>query len=190
MNTKSAILAGFLIGIGGFAYLSVDSPEIGSALFSLGLMAVIVLGCNLYTGKVGYIEKSGEIKTLALMCLKNFIGSGFVGLFAGMQYFEKTSKICGVKLGQPLYMVFIKAFFCGVMIYLGVELYKKSKNTLLVVFSIMVFILCGFEHCVANVFYFAAARVFSVQAVILIVVCIIGNAAGSIAVRLLQKHEI
>lgn len=190
MNTKSAVLAGFLIGIGGFAYLSVASPEIGSALFSLGLMAVIVLGCNLYTGKVGYIEKPSEIKTLALMCLKNFIGSGFVGFFAGLQCFERASGICSLKLSQPLYMVFIKAFFCGVMIYLGVELYKKSKNTLLVVFSIMIFILCGFEHCVANVFYFAAARIFSLRAVIMIAVCIFGNAAGSIAVRLLQKYEI
>ena len=73
------------------------------------------------------------------------------------------------------------------MIYLAVELYKRSKQILLVVMPVMIFILCGFEHCVADVFYFAAAGEISVRAILFIVICVLGNAAGSLAVSLLMK---
>ncbi|MDD6735563.1 MAG: formate/nitrite transporter family protein [Clostridiales bacterium] len=191
MNCKKSILAGILIGIGGTAFLSVGSKELGSALFSLGLLAVIILECNLYTGKVGYIKKPSEIGTLALMCIRNFIGAAIVGAAAYvlMKDGGTAQEIADKKLDLPFGTVFIKAIMCGIMIYLAVELYKRSKQIWLVVLPIMIFILCGFEHCVADVFYFAAAGVLSIRAVLFVLLCAVGNAAGSLLIRLLQEYE-
>ncbi len=189
MNYNKSYLAGALIGIGGFVFLSTENRVVGAALFSLGLLAVIILECNLYTGKVGYISDKSEIGTLAIMCLHNFIGAAAVGasayiLFRGNQ---TAAALAGKKLALPLIDVCIRAILCGVMIYLAVELYKRSKQILLVVMPVMIFILCGFEHCVADVFYFAAAGEISVRAILFIVICVLGNAAGSLAVSLLMK---
>ena len=76
------------------------------------------------------------------------------------------------------------------MIYLAVELYKREKSIILVIMAIMIFILCGFEHCVANAFYFAAAGTFSLQALVVILICIVGNALGSLFIRFLNDFEL
>ena len=189
MNYNRSYLAGALIGIGGMAFLSVESRVLGAALFSLGLLAVIILECNLYTGKVGYISKKSEIGTLAIMCLHNFIGAAVAGAAAYilMRDSQAAASLAEKKLNLPLIDVCIKSILCGVMIYLAVELYKRSKQILLVVMPIMIFILCGFEHCVADVFYFAAAGIINLRAALFIVICILGNAIGSLAVSLLMK---
>lgn len=51
---KSAF-AGLLISLGAFIYLAFPNI-LGACLFSIGLISVIVLGANLFTGKVGYVK--------------------------------------------------------------------------------------------------------------------------------------
>lgn len=48
-------MAGAFIAIGGIIYLLLENKIIGSLLFSTGLYAVLTLGLNLFTGKVGYL---------------------------------------------------------------------------------------------------------------------------------------
>ena len=52
------------------------------------------------------------------------------------------------------------AVFCNVMIYIGVEGYRSNPHELgkylALFFGVCVFILCGFEHCVANMYYIPA----------------------------------
>lgn len=191
MNCKKSVLAGILIGIGGTVYLSCTSKELGAALFSLGLIAVVLLECNLYTGKVGYASKISDACTLAVMCLRNFAGAAIMGFAAQilLQNRDAAVNIVQKKLELGMGTAFVKAIMCGVMIYLAVELYKKTKQPWLIIPPIMIFILSGFEHCVADVFYFAAAGIFNLRAAAFIAVCVIGNAVGSIAVHLLQKYE-
>jgi formate/nitrite transporter FocA (FNT family) len=55
---KKGILAGILIGIGATAYVLAPNTIIGSALFSLGLISVFHLQSNLFTGKIGGLNKS------------------------------------------------------------------------------------------------------------------------------------
>lgn len=52
-----AVYAGFMIGIGGIVYLSVDNKAIGSLLFSFGLLTIVTQGFCLYTGKVGFMKR-------------------------------------------------------------------------------------------------------------------------------------
>ena len=53
------------------------------------------------------------------------------------------------------------AIFCNVLIYIAVEGYRSIENSLgrylAVFFGVTVFVVCGFEHCVANMYYFTAA---------------------------------
>lgn len=179
-----------LVGIGGTIYLTVDSKILGSALFALGLLGVMIFSCSLYTGKVGYLSTAGDCLVLLRMCLLNFIGAAAVGI--AMSFFIESSAdaVVATKLESALPLVFIRSIFCGIMIYLAVELYKRTEQLLLVVMPIMIFILCGFEHCVANAFYFAAARYFSLYFLVFFAVSIVGNGVGSVLIHLMNRFEI
>lgn len=179
-----------LVGIGGTIYLTVDSKILGSALFALGLLGVMIFSCSLYTGKVGYLSTAGDCLVLLRMCLLNFVGAAAVGI--AMSFFIESSAdaVVATKLESALPLVFIRSIFCGIMIYLAVELYKRTEQLLLVVMPIMIFILCGFEHCVANAFYFAAARYFSLYSLVFFAVSIVGNGVGSVLIHLMNRFEI
>ena len=51
----SAILAGFMIGMGGTVFLSLDNKVLGACMFGVGLFTVVVFRLQLFTGKIGYI---------------------------------------------------------------------------------------------------------------------------------------
>ena len=72
--------------------------------------------------------------------------------------------------------------------YLAVNNYKKSedviKKYLSIFLSVIVFILCGFEHCIANMFYFSVAEVWSLKSFFPIIIMIIGNSLGAIFISI------
>ena len=74
---------------------------------------------------------------------------------------------------------------------MAVQGYKNNPHELgkylSILFGVTVFILCGFEHCVANMFYFSVAWVWSPKAVVYILIMTAGNAVGGVAVPLLRK---
>ena len=49
------------------------------------------------------------------------------------------------------------------------------------------FIICGFEHCVADMFYFALAGVYTGKSLIAILFIIIGNSIGGLFVPLIRR---
>ena len=50
----------------------------------------------------------------------------------------------------------------------------------------MVFILCGFEHCVANMYYFSVAGMWSGKALVYLLVMTLGNSVGGILFPLVR----
>ncbi len=54
--------------------------------------------------------------------------------------------------------------------------------------GITVFILAGFEHCVANMYYFSAANMWTWKTVLYVLVMIAGNSVGSILLALGIKY--
>jgi formate/nitrite transporter FocA (FNT family) len=59
MKSKiQSILAGILIGIGAYAYVSISNLYIGAFIFSLGLISVFILEAKLFTGKIGNLNKT------------------------------------------------------------------------------------------------------------------------------------
>ena len=49
---------------------------------------------------------------------------------------------------------------------------------------VMVFILCGFEHSVANMYYISVANLLSLKSLLYILIMILGNSVGSILTAL------
>lgn len=192
------IYAGIMIGIGGIAYLKVSNNIAGSFLFSIGLLTICMYQMNLYTGKIGYIliNKFEYVYELLLSLIGNFIGTFLVGTVInftrGNDILTKAQKIVDIKLNDSLVSIFILSVFCGILMYIAVNNYKNSKNEIGkyigIFMCVMTFILCGFEHCVANMFYIVAAKMLSLKSLLYLLIMILGNSCGSILIALFYNR--
>jgi len=193
-----AILAGVMISIGGTIYLTCESKLLGAFLFSIGLYAICAFGLNLYTGKIGYVidNKPKYLIELLITLIGNVIGTVACGylLFLsriGDKLRNAASVICEVKLNDNLLSIFILAIFCGIIMYLAVDLFKRLGDFgkyMGIFMGITVFILAGFEHCVANMYYFSAANMWTWKTILYVLVMILGNSVGSILLALGMKY--
>ena len=105
---------------------------------------------------------------------------------------EKVQVVCAEKLSDAPSSILILAVFCGMLMYLGVETFKRKELGELFRFAaiflcVVIFILCGFEHCIANMYYFSAAGVWSWHALLYILLMTLGNALGSWLIPLADK---
>lgn len=195
-----SVMAGICIGIGGIVYLSVENKVVGAALFATGLFTVCTMGYHLYTGKACYLldspNKGRYLIWLAQVWAGNLIGTVLVGYAmrltrSGPALAEKAQALCQTKLGDSLLSIFILAIFCNIMIYIGVESYRSNPHPvgkyLGILLGIMVFILSGFEHCVANMFYFSVANAWSLTAVGYLLVMTVGNLVGAVLPEAVKK---
>lgn len=179
-----SILAGMLIGLAAIMYLTCSDKIVGSILFSIGLISVILLQANLFTGKVGYINKKEDIINLILILIFNLLSIYIIGLIYRSAY--GTINIMEIKTNKSLWQSFIDSIGCGILIYLAVELYKKSNNLIPVILCVVGFISAGFEHCIANTFYIAVSD-FELTYLLYLLIYIIGNSIGSLLIRVIQK---
>lgn len=195
-----AILAGIMISIGGTIYLMLDRQPLGAFLFSIGLFMICVNGYNLYTGKIGYVvdNKLKYLIELLFTLIGNIIGTVGCGYVLSLTRIsttlrEKAEIICQIKLDDNLLSIFVLSIFCGILMYLAVDLFKKLNDFgkyIAVFICVTVFILCGFEHCVANMYYFSAANMWSANTVLYVLVMIAGNSVGSILLALGNKYAL
>lgn len=190
-----AVIAGLCIAIGGMIYLSVENKIIGALLFTIGLYAIVLNGLFLYTGKVGYLvvekDKKEYLLTLAVTWLGNLLGTG-LGAVAILNtrvhlIAKNADSICEVKLGDSPLSIFILAIFCGMLMYIAVDGFKEKGNPIILFMGVSVFILCGFEHCIANMFYFSLAGAWSAKAILYLLIMTLGNSIGGILIPLVKK---
>jgi len=182
---KKAIFAGVLIGLAACVYMSCSNKIVGSMLFSIGLISVLVLDAYLFTGKIGYVDSKKKFIDCLVMLVFNLLSSYVVGLI--YQYCIGGPNDIGNRfVDYQWYTVLFKGFGTGVLIYLGVELYKQTKNMIPVIICIMAFILSGFYHCVADACYLATSTI-TLDTLWYFLLVIIGNSLGSLTIRFLQK---
>ena len=194
-----AIMAGAFIAMGGVAFLSLNNKIVGAFMFSLGLFAVCTLKYNLFTGKVGYLF-CNDVKTYLPWCLMvwvgNLIGSIIVAELVRLTrvapgIIEKSTKLVQVKADDTLISLFVLGIFCNIMVVHAVDQYLNNPHEigkyLGIVMSIMVFILCGFEHCIADMFYIQMARMWNSQTIIALIVITLGNVLGGILIPTMRK---
>lgn len=193
----NGFFAGVFIGIAGTVYLSVADPVAGAVLFSLGLLGILAFNFKLFTGAVGYlaIQKRNAphyLLELLYIWLGNLAGCFAVGTairctrsFAAIS--ERVTAISAAKLTDSPESLLILAFFCGILMFSAVDLFKNELlppivRTLMVMLCVTVFILCGFEHCIANMYYFSAAAVWNLDTLLTVLLMSFGNALGGMLI--------
>lgn len=190
-----SFLAGIMIAIGGTVFLSIENKVIGASLFSIGLFGVLIYNLNLYTGKIGYLITNFNlkyIKELIITLIGNFIGACSVGFI--LRYtriydniYEKALNLANIKLSDSIISIFILSIFCGLLMYFAVNGFKKQTDFgkyLVVYLGVAVFILCGFEHCIANMYYFSVADIWSLKTLGYTGIMVLGNSIGSFIIPL------
>lgn len=199
-NIKLSILSGLMICVGGTIYLSCMAKgwaPLGAVLFAAGLYTICVYGFNLYTGKVGYIayhfKDINYIKLVILILAFNLLTTYLLGMVAAYAFpciVEPAKKIYAAKLSAPALRLFITGIFCGLLMFLAVDTWKKNSYFGCFIY-IPVFILSGFDHSIANSFYNGVANgfkdAFTVQNLIVVLTVIAGNAIGGMLVPLLTR---
>ncbi len=177
-----SLLSGFLIGFGCLVYVVCENRYVGAFLFALGLLTILTKGYYLYTGRVGDWVPRDTLKLLLMFCC-NTAGTALCAYMFTFTRLDLSAveTIAATKLHDGLLSIFILAVGCGAMMHLAVFNFKKERHPLYVIMPIMFFIICGFEHCVANSGYFAMAKVpLNSELFIRLTLMVLGNAAGSL----------
>lgn len=195
-----ALTAGVIIGVGGIVYTVVENKYLGAVLFSLGLFTIMQFEFALYTGKVGYIpdKKRSYIIEVLVTLIGNIAGTAFTAFLIlqtrlGNDIAEKTTEIMNSKINDTLISKLILGFFCGMLMYIAVENNRLSRSkdfdlsaVFGTVFPVTVFILCSFNHSIADCFYMFASGV-SVSGILYILTVALGNAVGGMFITLISK---
>lgn len=192
-----AIMGGVAISLGGTIYLTLENHTMGAFLFSIGLFTIYSFGLNLYTGKVCYIvnEKPTYFRTILYVYFGNMVGTVGTGyLFRNTKLaklINHTVEIVDLKLSDTLFSTFIMAIMCGIMMSIAVIGFHAIKDSvgkhLALILPIMVFILSGYEHSIADMFYFSMANAWCAKALLYIIVISIGNLVGGCLIPLSAK---
>lgn len=182
---KRAILAGILVGIGVVANVSIENRYIGAMLFSFALLTIIKCSLNLYTGKIGFYQTQNPVN-LIIMLFFNLAGVLLPTLGIALcreSVYEAIVTVSVSKFGNSLDVLFVYGILCGVLMFVAVY----AKDTVITVFCIMIFILSGFEHCIADFIYLVLN--FSPESLIKFAAIILGNSVGSMAVNFLVSEK-
>ena len=189
LTTKKLILlgiaAGFFIGIGAeassLAMHGISSVglarTVAGAVFPIGLMLIVLLGGELFTGNclismAVYDKKAklkGMIRNLTIVYISNFIGAALMAWMinnCGQLNFSDggagafTIKVALGKVGIDPMQAIVSGILCNVLVCLAIFMAATAKDVagkcIAIFFPIFVFVISGFEHCVANMYYIPA----------------------------------
>lgn len=211
---SKGILSGMFISLGGFvsalAMTNVGSLGLAKVLaglaFSAGLIMSILANAALYTGSVMklYTYEGNVLKFLSKVWFWNFIGAlAIISVLITVQgpVLDTIQTIATNKCNLTLIDMFNRAIYCNVLVCLAVLFSKKAQSAVdllvTVTVPVSVFVICGFEHSVANMFYLPFAKLIGaditwVQIVTNLSVVTIGNFLGGLFVasyeQLLMKE--
>ena len=215
------ILAGLCIGLGSTLYLVVgyENKIVASFVFTVGMILVLNFGYFLFTGKIIYLfnhlKRTSNLHyslQLLIGLVGNLIGAGVLGLIvsAVSEYVEYKVVVDGIKttitgylnmldaktivenkLSNPLWVTFLLAMGCNILIYFAVEGFAKVENYfvkhLIVMLCIAGFVILGFEHLIANMFYIGVAGIFNFDVIVFMIVVLLGNTVGVLLIPSVVK---
>lgn len=176
---KKSVMAGVFIGIGCTVYTLLENKIAGSLLFSLGLCAILTTELDLFTGKVGYyLNDINRWYELFLIWLGNFYGISIVAIIAKYSRLHVITN-ASARATDDFFSLAMLGFACGLLMYTATRFWSIRKSYLGVILCVSVFILCGFEHCIADMYYLLLdPNVTLLRAVKVLIAVTLGNTIG------------
>lgn len=184
--------AGMFIGFAGIASTTASSTIAaasvakltGALVFPAGMAMVLIAGSELFTGNnliiIAVLEKKVSVlkmlKNWLFVYLGNFAGAAFVAV---MVVYGNTPNLFGGALAGAIVSAgaartsltvceaFIRGILCNILVCIAVWMSfaaKKVSGKLMTSFwPVMVFVLCGFEHSIADMYFGTAALLTSAR---------------------------
>ena len=184
MVSPRAVLAGVLIGIGDVAVMESGNRYIGALLFAVALLSIIRLGLPLYTGRVGTVLQKRNYAACSRILLWNLVGAWIpVILYRSMREdaAENVKAVADLKYSRGIVGLFAAGILCNALVHVAVV----AKNEAVTVLCVMCFILCGFEHSIAD-FPYVCVNLWYIPEWIAVLV---GNTAGAVATEALMMRR-
>ena len=199
MDIKKLILdsvaAGMCISLGAFASVGLPKP-VNGIVFSAGLVMIILMQLQLFTGNIlrakdGF-SKELIIKYWFLVYIGNFIGcflSAKIIVYSGFDMAQTTS-IAALKANLSFIDALLRGVFCNVLVCIAVFLSKKvpevtAGKVLVIMIPVTLFVISGYEHSIADMFYFSAGNTDFYN----LIPVTIGNIIGGLLVVLFTKEK-
>lgn len=181
------ILAGAFIGFGALFYTIIVSDTslgfawtrlIGGMCFSLGLVLVVIAGAELFTGNVlialawadGKVSLTQLLRNWAVVSFSNFIGAAGLALLIflsgswmmnGGAIGDAYLKIAINKSMTPFGELFVLGILCNNLVCLAIWMSFAGRTVLdkciVIIFPITAFVAAGFEHSIANMYFYSIA---------------------------------
>ncbi len=167
---------------GGIPGIAKENPGISKLLFGatfpVGIMMVIMAGAELFTGNNAYFmpnvlgkkqKWTAPLRNWTLVYIGNFIGSIFVAYFlvhltdtvSQEPWSNTVHNIANAKIGNPFYKTFLKGIGANWLVclslWMGMSAQHTSGKIIALWWPIMAFVVMGFEHCIANMFFIPLA---------------------------------
>jgi len=182
-----AVLAGAFIGLGAMMSMLVASDAslgfatgrlLGGLVFSLGLVLVVVAGAELFTGNnlLAMAWASGELSGWEVLRNWLIVGTGNLAGAVGLALLVWASghtalnagavadtvvRLAIAKVALPWEQAFARGVLCNLLVCMAVWMSMAGRSVadsmLAVIFPITAFVAAGFEHSVANFYFFALA---------------------------------
>lgn len=209
---KNSIVAGMCISLGAFAYLvtlqKTNNSFLGSLMFYVGLSLILLFRFELFTGQVlslkvdiyteehfrpSDISIKQYIKTLTRTWIGNLIGSIITTVALFQILHPDVSSIVNTKLSLNPIQMMVGGLFCNLLVTCAVANYKMYQNHLISGFFILCFVICGFNHIVADFSYYTLGFCEGVninisQLLMSLLFVTIGNLCGGLLLVFLKKN--
>ncbi|MCK8059708.1 MULTISPECIES: formate/nitrite transporter family protein [unclassified Fusibacter] len=179
------VLAGMFIAMGAIGYFKLVAYTVdpgigkflGALIFPTGIMAILLLGSELFTSNCmailsvykKKIKLDSFMKMLITVLCANFVGAvimAYLSTGAGIFSEHMIDIVSGsavAKTTMPIGQMFISAILCNIIVCAGVMMAYSAKTVpgklMAIWFPIAVFVLSGTEHIVANMFYLMMALI-------------------------------
>lgn len=179
------IFAGIFISLAGVAAttisVTIENPTLSrilsAAIFPAGLCMVLIAGSELFTGNTLIVMALLEKKVTLRQMLKNWffvlLGNTLGAiLISALVVYGHTPSLFGNSLAESIVSIaqtkvalgfgdaFIRGILCNTLVCLAVWMSFAAKHVegkvMIAYFPIFIFVLCGFEHSIANIYYLFA----------------------------------
>ena len=182
---------------------------VAGCVFPIGLMMIVFVGGELFTGDclmiMGCMHRKFSLlsmaKVLVVVWVSNLLGSVILAaLVSNSGQFHYSGDLLGAftikvglgKVGLDFGTAFVSGILCNIFVCIAVLMAAAAKDIVgkvfAIFFPILAFVVSGYEHCVANMFYYAHALVFTPKALLWLLVMTVGNSVGGVLAGLYEKH--